>query len=200
MRKDVDLPNDVYKILNGERIEISFKSKRKNPFVKSIFKLLFALAWLISSILFAYIFIKPLFNNGDIEFEFNGEVFTGNLDNIDPVLPMILFLSFFVAMGIYLLLRALFLLFQKGGYFVATPVRLIYYYKGKVKFYNWSEFNGNMKINSNNGDIVLELKTGKIVYTENSPSRYEPEIIYISGIVNVFNVEKILRGLINKAN
>jgi hypothetical protein len=42
------------------------------------------------------------------------------------------------------------------------------------------------------------MRTGRMVSRKNGPARYVPDIIYISGILNVFEVEKICRKRIKE--
>jgi len=96
--------------------------------------------------------------------------------------------------GIGLFIWALVIFFQKGSYFVGTKTRFIKYRKGKITVKDWEQFSGNIKIERKNnlGNLELELRTGKM-RSKNDSNKYVPDIIYLSGIENVFEIEKKCR-------
>jgi len=87
------------------------------------------------------------------------------------------------------------LLFKKGGYFVGTPTRLVHFRNGTIRSIDWEQFSGDIEVNGNEqkGNISLGLRTGKMVSQKNGPDRYVPDTIYISGIQEVYKVEKLCR-------
>ncbi len=104
-----------------------------------------------------------------------------------------LIIGVFVLIGIGMLIWGFYLLFQRGGYFVGTNNRLISYRKGIINTYDWEQFTGNMEINNRKGDFSLQLRTGKMVQRKNKPDEFVPDVIYISGISDVLEIEKKCR-------
>lgn len=98
-----------------------------------------------------------------------------------------------VGFGIYSLLK-------KGGYFIATPLRLITFQNGTVRSIDWEQFSGDIEINGNEfeGNLALQMRTGRMISSKNSGSRYVPDTIYLTGIPNVFEIEQICRKRIKE--
>jgi len=107
-------------------------------------------------------------------------------------------IGIFVSVGIGMLVWGVYSIFRGGGYFAGTDTRLIHYFKGNIKIYNWERFSGDIELNSKKGDISLQLRTGKTIRQDNSPSTFIPDIIYISGGQNVLEIESICRKRIIK--
>ena len=55
-----------------------------------------------------------------------------------------------------------------------------------------------MEINGRKGDISFQLRTGKMVQRKNRPDEFVPDIIYISGITDVLEIEKSCRKRIKE--
>lgn len=55
-----------------------------------------------------------------------------------------------------------------------------------------------MEINAQKEDISMELRTGKMVSRKNKPDEYVPDILYILGVSNVLEIEKICRNRIKE--
>ena len=91
-------------------------------------------------------------------------------------------------------------MFRKGGYFVGTPLRLIHYYKGKMRSIDWEQFSGDIEVNGdiNKGSISLKMRTGRMVSRKNGPDQYVPDTIYMSKIPNAFEIERICRKRIKE--
>jgi hypothetical protein len=99
----------------------------------------------------------------------------------------------FVGIGVVVFLYGVYMLLQKGGYFIATKSGLIKYRKGKIKITDWHQFSGNTKVTNHNlyGNIAMELITGKYVSRHNdsdNSKRYVPDIIHIVGIENPIQI------------
>jgi hypothetical protein len=91
-------------------------------------------------------------------------------------------------------------LFRKGGYFVGTSTRLIHSYKGKIRSIDWEQFSGDIELSGDTptGSISLQMRTGRMVSKKNGPDRYVPDIIHITKIPYVFEIEKICRHRIKE--
>lgn len=123
---------------------------------------------------------------------------TANWDNLEPMLVPSLFLILFLVIGFGLLTWGLITLFKKGGYFVGTENRIINYNSGTIKYFDWEQFTGNVELNFNKKNISLEMRRGKIKKRDNGTDEFIPEILHLSGIENLIEVEKICRERIKE--
>ena len=81
---------------------------------------------------------------------------------------------------------------------MGTTNRLVRYRKGIINTFDWEQFSGNMEINTKKGNISLQLRTGKMVSKKNSSDQFVPDVVYISGVANVLEIEKICRKRIKE--
>ena len=97
-------------------------------------------------------------------------------------------------------LGGLYSLLKRGGYLVGTPSRLISFQGGKTRSIDWEQFSGDIEVGGDefNGNLTLQMRTGKMVSSKNKGSRYVPDVIYLSGIKDVFEVEQICRKRIKE--
>jgi hypothetical protein len=185
------LPTDLKTVIGTAEIDFSILARRNQPLGKSYGLIGFGTIWTAFISIFVIVFLGPLFKGEEVHFKVNDEPTTGSWENFEPMLFPTLLIALFVIVGIALLIGGFYSLFQKGGYFVSTPHRLIHYRKGTIKTYDWEQFSGNIEVNSKKEDISLELRTGKMVSRDDKPDKYVPTIIYISGVTNVLDIEKI---------
>jgi len=129
-----------------------------------------------------------------------GAFWTAFTSNLEPILFPALIIGLFVLIGIGMLSGGIYSLFKKGGYFVGTSTRLIHSYKGKIRSIDWEQFSGDIELSGDTltGSISLQMRTGRMVSRKNGPDRYVPDVIYISKIPYVFEVEKICRRRIKE--
>jgi len=187
-----ELPIDLKKIIENEKIDFSTKAKRKYPLSKTRIGLFFAFVWCGFVAFMAYAFLGPLLKNEEVNFTSNGTPVTASWDDLSELLVPGLIIGLFSVIGLILLFYSIKSLFQKGSYFVGTETRLIEYNNGKTIITDWEQFSGNVKIESKNnlGDLEYELRTGKMQSRKNESAKFVPDIIYISGIENVYDIEK----------
>jgi hypothetical protein len=195
---DMTMPIDLQSIIGQENIDFLVKAKRKQPVKNSIGIILFGTVWTAFISIFVIVFFGPLFRGEETHFKVNGVPTSASWENFRPMLTPALIISVFVFIGIGMLTWGFYSLFQKGGYFVGTNNRLISYYNGIANTYDWEQFTGNMEINGLKGDISLQLRTGKMVQRKNRPDEFVPDIVYISGITDVFEIEKNCRKRIKE--
>lgn len=189
------IPIDLRNIIDSEETDFIVKSRKNYPTKNGLAMLGFAVFWNAFVSIFVFVFIAPLLMGEEVHFTVNDMPETASIENWEPAVMPSLIIGVFVVVGIGMLIWALVLLFQKGGYFVGTETRLIKYRKGKVTIKDWEQFSGNMKIKNNGvyGNLELELRTGKIRSSKNKPDRFVPDIMYLSKIKNVFGIEKKCR-------
>jgi hypothetical protein len=114
----------------------------------------------------------------------------------------LLYLAFLLP-GIWNLKKTIVPLLKSGGIFVGTPQRLLNYRKGEIISYGWSEFILKTKVKGNGlkGNLTLTRTTG---YYMSAGQRaggtkfYIPYIVFMSGIGDVFEIEKICKKRIEE--
>ena len=143
-------------------------------------------------------FFGPLFIGEEVHITVNDVPTTASWDNFEPMLIPALVIGVFVLIGIGLLLGGFYSFSQKGGYFVGTASRLLRYHKDVIKSFDWEQFTGTMEANIKKGDLALQLRTGKMVHRKNNSSYYVPDMVYISGVTNVLEIEQLCRKRIKE--
>lgn len=189
------IPTELKNLIDSEQTDFIIKSSRNYPKKKGFVLLFFSLFWNAFVSIFVIAFIVPILKGEEVHFEANDVPTSGSLENWQPILVPSLLIGLFVIVGIGMLIWALVQLFQKGGYFVGTETRLIKYRNGEMTVKDWEQFSGNIKVKSKSilGDLELELRTGKMKSRHKGSNRFVPDIMYISGIENVFEIEKKCR-------
>lgn len=181
MKGRLELPSEVREIIKSETPDFAVFSNRKHPLKKTIQLIGFGVVW---SVMASSIFIfgdMPLPGFGWTAYDWF---------SLMPVA--------FASIGLGMLALGIYRIFQPGGYFVGTPKRLIRYQRGKLNTYAWDQFTGNMEINHKQGSVLLEMRTGKMVYRQNRGSVYVPDKVFISGMANVSEVANICRDRIEE--
>lgn len=187
-----ELPTDLKKIIENENIDFSLKAKRRYPLNKSFTGIFFGIAWCAFISIFFIAFFGPLFKNEEVHFTANGIPVIANMENLSELLVPGLIIGLFAIVGLVIIFSSLYSLIQKGGYFVGTPTRMIQYRNGSFIITDWEQFTGSVKIKAKNnfGDLEYELRTGKTQTQKNKPDKFVPDIICISGIENIYDIEK----------
>lgn len=190
-----NIPTELRNLIDAEETDFIVKSGRNYPKKKAYGLIFFALFWNAFISIFVVAFLGPLLMGEEVSFKTNDVPTSASLDNWEPALVPALIIGLFVAVGIGMLIWSLVLLFQKGGFFVGTATRFIKYRNGEFTVKDWEQFSGNMKIKSKDrvGNIELELRTGKMKSKDKGADKFVPDIIYMSEIANVFDIEKKCR-------
>ena len=191
------LPTELEAVVGSEKIDFSVFAKRNKPVGQSLTIIFFGIFWTAFTSIFVVAFFGPLFKGGEVHFQTNGVPTVGSWENFEPMLVPALIIGLFVLIGIGLMLWGFYSFFQKGGYFVGTTSRLLCYNKGIIKTFDWEQFSGNMEINHKKGDISLQLRTGQMVSRKNG-SEFVPDNVYISGVTDVLEIEKVCRKRIKE--
>jgi hypothetical protein len=192
MDNNIILPRDLQTIVDSEKVDFSLLSKRSEPLQRVA---LYILVGIFLTGIMAFILNKmlvPILDGGEHQIVINGEDKTVSLDNFQPLIfPVCIELLFFYT-GIALFIKGVKVIFQTGGFYVGTPDRLIRYYRGKVNSYDWEQFSG--VITTKSRQITLDLKTGRMeTRKNNSTTVFVPDTIFMSGIKNVVEIEKICK-------
>ena len=200
MTENITLPPDLNAAIGSEKKDFAVKAGRAQPRNNSISTILFGAAWTSFTSIFVFNFLDPLLHGEEVHFELNGVPTVASVDDLDSILMPAIIIGVFVLIGISVLSWGIYSLFKKGGYFVGTPIRFIHYQNGNIRSIDWEQFSGEIEFNGNahKGNISLQMRTGRMVSRKNSPDEYVPDVIYISEIANVFEVEQICRKRIKE--
>ena len=194
------LPQDLSSTVGSENKDFSVKAKRAQPLKKSFSIILFGTVWTAFTSIFVFAFLGPIFQGKEVHFKSNGVPTVASPDNLGPIVMPAIFIGIFVLVGIGMLSWGIYSIFKKGGYFVGTPTRLVHYQNGNIRSIDWEQFSGDIEVNGNaqKGNISLQMRTGRMVSRKNEPDRYVPDVIYISEIPNVYEIEQICRKRIKE--
>lgn len=200
MIRNAVLPRDLNAMIGSERKDFAVKAGRAQPRNKSLAVIIFGLCWTAFTSIFVLAFLGPLFVGKEVHFESNGVPVHAGPGNLGEILIPALIIGFFVIIGIAMIVGGIYAMFREGGYFVGTPLRLVHYYKGNIRSIDWEQFSGDIQVkgNVNTGNISLQMRSGRMVSRKNGPDRYVPDLIYMSKINNVFEIEKICRNRIKE--
>lgn len=199
MYKDI-IPNEINYLIGNETTDFIIKAKKHTPLKSNIFLILFGAAWLAFTSIFVYAFFAPLLMGQEVHFETNGVPTVASPDNLEPLILPGIIIGVFVLVGVGMLFGGLYSTFKPGGWFASTPTRLIVFNKTSSRSIDWENFTGDIEItgSNENGNITLLLRSGSMVSSKNSGSRYVPDKIYIAGITDAFKIEQIIRKRIKE--
>lgn len=200
MIETINLPQELINAVGSESIDFAVKARRSQPAKAAIAFMIFGIVWLAFSSIFVILFLGPVFQGKEVEFLANDVPTVAGPGNLRPLLGPALIIGLFVLIGILMTTGAFFMLFKKGGYFVGTAARLISFRNGNYRSIDWEQFSGDIEVTGNDmkGNITLGLRTGKMVSNKNGPDNYVPDNLYISGIPNVHEIERICRKRIKE--
>lgn len=198
---NAEIPTNVMEAISGEATDFVVKAKRKTATGSSILGIVFALFWLGISGFIMAMMLGPLLKGKSVPITINGVRKVGLLQNIGPLTFPLIFISIFVLIGLIILIFSIVSIFKKGGWFAGTKNRLIIVGNKGSQSIDWEQFSGNIKVSgtNENGSLILEMRTGRMVHSRNRGSHYVPNKIAMIGIQNVYEIEKICRKYI-KAN
>jgi len=200
MFENITLPPNLSASLGSETQDFAVKSTRLQPVKKSLYSILIGLALLAIMGIFVSAFLGPIFQGQEVHFTANGSPVTAGPGNLGPIVLPSIILGIFTLVGLGILIYGIYSLIKKGGYFVGTPTRLVNYINENVKSTDWEQFTGNIEVSGNDasGTLTLQLRTGKTVSNKRGPDKFVPDVIYICGIANIFEIEKLCRKRIKE--
>ena len=200
MNTIIDLPPDLLMTIGAENKDFAVKAARAQPVKMSLFFVLFGTFWLGFTSIFVIAFLGPLFVGKEVHFTSNNVPVVAGPGNLGEITVPAMIIGLFVLVGLGMLGFGINSLFKKGGYFVGTPTRLVNFHKGSIRSIDWELFSGDISVSgsSGKGNISLGMRTGRMVSSKNGPERYVPDVLYMSGIPNVFEIEQICRKRIKE--
>jgi hypothetical protein len=198
--ENLALPQGLVNAIGTESRDFAIKAKRAQPPKVSLALIIFGAVWLAFTSIFVIAFLGPLFQGKEVNFLVNDVPTVAGPGNLKPILLPALIIGLFVFIGIIMLTAGFVMLFRKGGYFVGTPTRLISYKNGDYRSVDWEQFSGDIEVTGNKrtSNISLGMRTGKLVSNKNGPDKYVPDTLYISGITNAAEIERICRNRIKE--
>ena len=198
--ENITLPLELSSSVSSENKDFAVKAGRAQPLKKSFSIILFGTVWTAFTSVFVFAFLGPIFQGKEVHFESNGVPTVAGPDNLGPIIMPAIMIGFFVLIGIGMLSWGIYSIFKKGGYFVGTPTRLVHFQNGNIRSIDWEQFSGDIEVSGNaqKGNILLQMRTGGMESRKNGPDRYVPDVIYISEIPYVFEIEQICRKRIKE--
>jgi len=197
MNEQITLPEELNISLGSESRDFAVRGRRAKPIGSSLSQITFGIIWL-GFISFFLSFFFDSFSEGGFKQLISNLNNANEGDSKQSGIFVVMFFSLFVLIGFYMLLGGVFSLMKRGGYFVGTTTRLVRFNRGKMMSADWEQFNGNIEVrgNNNRGTITLEMRTGHM--SGGKSNRYVPDIVYISGVPGVYEIEQICRRRIKE--
>jgi len=198
--ENIVLPPELSSSVRSENKDFTVKADRAQPLKKSFSLIIFGTVWTAFTSIFVFAILGPLFQGKEVHFKSNGVPTIAGPDNLGPIILPAIIIGVFVLIGIGMLSWGIYSIFKKGGYFVGTPTRLVYFQNGNIRSIDWEQFSGDIEVNGNaqKGNISLQMRTGRMVSRKKGLYRYVPDVIYISEIPNVYKIEQICRKRIKE--
>ena len=199
---NITLPQRLSSYISSESKDFSVKAGRAQPLKKSFSFIFFGIFWTAFTSIFVIVFLGPLFLGKEVHFELNGVPTVASPDNLEPIIIPAIIIGVFVLVGVGMLSWGIYSISRKGGYFVGTATRLVHFQKGKIRSVDWEQFSGDIEVsvsgNTQKGNISLQMRTGRMESRKNGPDSYVPDVIYITEIPNVLEIEQICRSRIKE--
>lgn len=194
-----NIPQEAFAAIGSENIDFAIKSKHEKPIKESLDKIYFSIFWLALTSIGVFHLLQPVFQNKVISFTSGGIKVIAGPGNLEPIIMPLLGFGIFVLAGIIIFYIGLSSLLKDGGYYIGTPTKLIYYGKKNIKSTDWGQFTENIEITGDNqkADLAMRLKTGITINTKKG-EQYIPDMIYICGISNVFEIANLCRKRIEE--
>jgi hypothetical protein len=198
MIESIPLPEELNIAIGSESIEFAVKGSRTQSIRTSMSSIIFGTVWTAFTLFIASMFLGSVLNRNIIS-NISGMLASATGEDKKGIWFLLGFFGLFLTIGIFMIAKGIIPLFKKGGYFVGTPTRIVNFKRGQLNSSDWEQFNGNITVrgNNKNGSITLEMRTGYMV-SQKGGSRYVPNIVYISGIPNVYEIEQICRKRIKE--
>lgn len=192
------LPEDLKSVIGKEKVDFSTEAKRMHPRKRSIAIILVGSGWTAFTGIFLFALFGPLIRSGQVTITVNDVPTTATWNNFEPILVPTIIIGLFTLVGLFIITFGFISLYKKGGYFVGTENRLILYRKGNIKTYDWEQFTGNMQMNSEKGDLSLELRSGRMMSRKKGPDYFVPDTVELSGVPDVLEIERACRKRIKE--
>ncbi len=200
MLGNATLPQELSSALGSEVQDFVVKAERALPVRKCLSLIVLGLGWVAFMSMFWMTLLGPAFMGQEATFKVNGVPTAVGPGNLAPLLFPGLVIGVLTLAGLLFLVWGVVSLFREGGYFVGTPTRLVRFQKGNLRSMAWENFSGDIDVRGTDqkGDISLRMSSGKMQSSRYGRDRYVADMIYLAGIPNVFEIEKMLRKRITE--
>ena len=197
MIEPITLPDKLIEIIGSENKDFAVKGGHAQPVTNSMALIVFSLIWLTFTSIFFFAFLGPVLWGKETTGSGN---FVLSSDGMEGITVPALVIGLFAFIGLGMLALGLGSLFKKGGYFVGTPTRLINYTKNSYRSIDWEQFSGDNQVRGNEkkGTVTLGMRTGRMVSSKGSSDRFVPDVFYMTGIPDVYEIEQICRKRIKE--
>lgn len=203
MFQDIILPEELLIAIGSESKDFVVKGTRLRPVAGSLSNLILGALWVGVFIWIGFAMFGPFDTSGDP----TSEATPLRLHNADGTLNqdlgIFLLYAGFLIPGIWYLAKTVIPLLKPGGIFVGTPGKLFNYRNGELISYDWDMFTMKTKVqgNSARGNLTLIRTTGyQTKRNRAGNSYYIPYIVYMSGIPDVLEIEKICKQRIKESD
>ncbi len=200
MSANIALPQELSSSLGSEAQDFAIKAERALPVRKCVSLIVLGLVWTVFMSMFWVTLLGPVLMGQEATFKVNGVQTAVGPGNLAPLLFPGLVIGVLTLAGLVFLLWGVASLFREGGYFVGTASRLVFFKKGNIRSMDWGNFSGDIEVRGadQKGDISLRMSSGKMESSRYGRDRYVADMIYMAGIPNVFEIEKIIRKRISE--
>lgn len=172
------MPPNLQNFVNAEEVLFKMYSTRKLPWSKSKQLPMGGVVWLIFNIFF-----------------------TASTSELGFFSVFSLVGSLFILIGIGMIGVGIYRAVEEGGWMIGLKDRLVRYHKGRMTSYTWGQFTGNMELDIESGNLLLELRSGAMHKTgKQGGYTFVPDSVFLAGAPDVLSIERICRERIGQAN
>jgi hypothetical protein len=199
MLQSIELPEELNISIGSENKDFAVKSKLARPARRALSPIISGALWLAFFMFFISFFLGPAFTDSLVKVVSSLFNPLPEGESVKEEIGLILFFGVFIVIGLGMIANGIYWLLKRGGYFVGTPTRLVWYKKGKLFSYSWEQFTGSIEVYGTNkrGRMTLELRTGRNVSGKGG-TRYIPDVVYIIGVPDIYEIEQLCRKRIKE--
>jgi hypothetical protein len=203
MTDPITMPEELLIAIGSETKEFIVKGTRLRPVKGSFTQLIIGIIWVGGFLWIGYAVFDPFGGAQEtvVTPSLTNESLIDNL--INQGIAGYLIYALFLIPGIWNLTKTVIPLLKKGGIFVGTPKNLLNYRNGKLITYEWNQFIQKTSAtgNASKGNLTLTRTTGyQTKRNQAGMSYYIPYIVFMSGIPDVFEIEKICKQRIKESD
>ncbi|MBK9391216.1 MAG: hypothetical protein IPN68_13855 [Bacteroidetes bacterium] len=203
MFQDIQLPEELLIAVGSETKDFVVKGTRLRPVSGSLQNLILGSIWVGAFIWIGFALFGPFGTSGDPSSESTSLKLYNEDGTLNQDLGIYLLYALFLFPGIWQLTKTIIPLLKPGGIFIGTPKKLLNYRNGEIIIYDWDMFTMKTKVRGNaaKGSLTLIRTTGYQTKTNRAGnSYYIPYIVYMSGIPDVLEIEKICKQRIKESD
>jgi hypothetical protein len=203
MPQDILLPEELVIAIGSETKDFVVKGTRFRPVSGSLSNLILGSIWVGVFIWIGFALFGPFDASGETAPEKTTLKLFNDDGTINQELGIYVLYALFLIPGIWHLTKTVIPLLKPGGIFVGTPKKLLNYRNGELISYDWDMFIMKTKVRGNaaKGDLTLTRTTGYQTKRNRAGiSYYIPYIVYMSGIPDVLEIEKICKQRIKESD